>query len=323
MYKMQIQVKHKKGDEMKEKTRFGFNLSKRLCVVCGICLCLTLAVSGVYAGKGSMASPLFVEARYLMDHLEQVVVVDARSEKAYKKGHIPGAVSAPWQPFTHMDGKPGAPGWGVLLSKTELADAIGALGIDGSRQLVVYADPPGWGEDGRFVWMVMMAGIENVRILDGGLASWEKAGGQTTRETASPASLEMGINQWDDSLDATTDWILANQDQVKIVDSRSLSEFNGATKYGEARGGHLPGAVLISFDDMFEKNGILKSPEELRKLFETAGLQPGDPIVTYCTAGIRSAHMALVLRMAGFANARNYDASFYEWAGMKDLPLEK
>jgi 3-mercaptopyruvate sulfurtransferase SseA len=145
-----------------------------------------------------------------MDHLDQVVVVDAQSEKAYKKGHIPGGVSSPWQPFTHTDGKPGNPGWGALLPKKELAAKIGALGIDGRRPLVVYADPPGWGEDGRFVWMAVMA-----------------------------------------------------------------------------------------------------------------GLQPEYPIVTYCTAGIRSAHMALVLRMAGFANARNYDASFYEWAGMEDLPLEK
>ncbi|MCF8090423.1 MAG: hypothetical protein K9K63_17815 [Desulfotignum sp.] len=310
---------------MKKQAQFGFNLSlsKWLYVVCCICLWLVLAVSAAHAGKDRLASPLFVDARYLMDQHDKVVVVDARSEKAYKKGHIPGAVSAPWQPFTNMAGKPGDPGWGTLLPETELAAKIGALGIDGSKPLVVYADPPGWGEDGRFVWMAMMAGIENVRILDGGLAAWKKAGGSTTREAASPFSLEMVITQWDNSLNATTDWILANQDHVKIVDSRSQSEFNGATKYGEARGGHLPEAVLISFDTMFEKNGKLKSPAKLTRLFQSAGLKPDDPIVTYCTAGIRSAHMALILRMAGFAKARNYDASFYEWAGMKDLPLEK
>ena len=308
---------------MKKQAQFGFNLSKWICVVCGICLCLALTVSAAHAGKDRLASPLFVDARYLMDHHDQVVVVDARSEKEYKKGHIPGAVSAPWQPFTHMDGKPGDPGWGALLPEKELAAKIGALGIDGAKPVVVYADPPGWGEDGRFVWMAVMAGIDNVRILDGGLAAWKKAGGQTTREAASPPSLEMVIDQWDESLDATTDWILSNRDQIKIVDSRSPSEFNGATKYGEARGGHLPGAILISFDDMFEKNGMLKSTEELTRLFQTAGLQPEAPIVTYCTAGIRSAHMALVLRMTGFAKARNYDTSFYEWAGMKDLPMEK
>jgi len=33
--------------------------------------------------------------------------------------------------------------------------------------------------------------------------------------------------------------------------------------------------------------------------------------------------MALILKMAGYENAKNYDGSFYEWAGNKDLPIEQ
>lgn len=50
-----------------------------------------------------------------------------------------------------MTGKPGDKGWGTLLPKDDLAKKIGALGIDGSKPVVVYADPKGWGEDGRVV----------------------------------------------------------------------------------------------------------------------------------------------------------------------------
>jgi 3-mercaptopyruvate sulfurtransferase SseA len=32
--------------------------------------------------------------------------------------------------------------------------------------------------------------------------------------------------------------------------------------------------------------------------------------------------MALLMRMVGFEKARNYDGSFYEWAGDPSLPLE-
>lgn len=74
---------------------------------------------------------------------------------------------------------------------------------------------------------------------------------------------------------------------------------------------------------MFNKDHTVKSTAELAKIFQAAGLTPEDEIVTYCTAGIRSAHMALVMRMAGFGKASNYDASFYEWAAMKALPLER
>jgi len=45
-------------------------------------------------------------------------------------------------------------------------------------------------------------------------------------------------------------------------------------------------------------------------------------IVTYCTSGIRSAHNALVLRMAGYENAKNYDASINEWGAFDELPME-
>ena len=45
-------------------------------------------------------------------------------------------------------------------------------------------------------------------------------------------------------------------------------------------------------------------------------------VITYCTIGIRSGFTALMLRMAGY-DARNYEASYSEWAGDASLPIEK
>jgi thiosulfate/3-mercaptopyruvate sulfurtransferase len=266
---------------------------------------------------------LFVDAAWLKANLPKVVVVDARPEKAFQGGHIPGAVSAPWQKFADMRGKPGDPGWGVLLPKDQLSAKIGALGIDGRKPVIVYAEPPGWGEDGRFAWMARVAGIPDVKILDGGFEAWKKSGGETSTDKAAASNQSYALSTLDDGLTATTDWIKTRIGRIKIVDSRTKKEFDGATDYKEARGGHLPGATLIAFEDMFKKDYTVKNIPELKQMFQAAGLKPEDEIVTYCTAGIRSAHMALMLRMAGFEKARNYDASFYEWAGMEQLPLEK
>ena len=79
---------------------------------------------------------------------------------------------------------------------------------------------------------------------------------------------------------------------------------------------------MIAHKTMFNKDNTIKSADELKEMFTSAGLSPEDEIVTYCTAGIRSAHMALVMQMVGFHKARNYDATFYEWAAIKELPLE-
>lgn len=85
----------------------------------------------------------------------------------------------------------------------------------------------------------------------------------------------------------------------------------------------MPGAINIPYKEVFGDDGRVKSTLELKQLFTKAGLKPEDEIVAYCTKGIRSAHMTLLLRMAGFEQAQNYDASFYEWAGNEKLPLVK
>ncbi|MGI6648831.1 MAG: sulfurtransferase [Bacillota bacterium] len=276
------------------------------------------------AQMDQLKSTLFVDANWLKANLSDVVVIDARPEKDYNSGHIPGAVSAVWQSFTSMEGKkPGDPGWGVLLPKEQLAAKIGQLGVSGDKPVIVYAQPPGWGEDGRILWMLKMAGIKDVKILDGGLAAWKAINDEISKDKVQPAPVKFEIASLDESMNATTDWIISNQKNIKIVDSRSSKEYGGATDYGEVRGGHLPGAISLPFENMFNQDGTLKSSDEIKQLFTAAGLNLDDEIVTYCTAGIRSAHMSQVMRMVGFTKARNYDASYHEWAGNQSLTVER
>ncbi|MGE5391028.1 MAG: sulfurtransferase [Deltaproteobacteria bacterium] len=266
---------------------------------------------------------LMADVQWLKENLGKVDVIDARAEKDYNNGHVPGAVNAPWQSLCNMQGKPGEAGWGVMLPKDELAAKIGALGISGEKPVIVYAQPPGWGEEGCVLWILKMAGIKDAKMLDGGYAAWQVAGNEISKDTVKPTAVVFKIAGVDESLTASTDFINENQGKIKIVDSRSEKEYNGAVDYGEARGGHLPGAINIPFESMFNQDSTLKDSHQLKKLFMEAGLKPGDEIVTYCTAGIRSGYMALVMRAVGFENARNYDASFYEWAGNKSLKVDK
>jgi thiosulfate/3-mercaptopyruvate sulfurtransferase len=268
-------------------------------------------------------SAYFVNVSWLKDNLGSVILVDARTADEYKKGHLPGAVNAPWQEFANVTGKPGQPDWGTLLPKDKLAEKMGSFGIDGKKAVIVYADPKGWGEDGRIVWMLRMAGVADSKMLDGGWKAWKDANYETSADTQTTTPVNFSINNLDESLNASTEWIAENISKIKVVDSRSEKEYGGATDYGEARGGHLPGAINIPFENVFNSDGTVKSTDELKALFEKAGLKPGDEIVTYCTKGIRSSHMSLLLRMAGFDKTRNYDASFYSWAGNSSLKVDK
>lgn len=253
-----------------------------------------------------------------------LVIIDARGAKDYVAGHIPGAVNAPWQTFSDMKGKPGDANWGTVLPAERLGAAIGKLGIKPGTEVLVYAAPPGgWGEDGRVAWTLIMAGVEPVSIIEGGIEAWKAAGGAVSTEVPVVEPANFKITSTDLSMSASKDDVRKLLSSAVIIDSRTPQEYEGAQKFGERRGGHLPGAISIPWTNVFDKDGKLSSPGALKKMLDAAGIQANDEIISYCTKGIRSAHMTLVLRDLGYANARNYDASFHEWAGDASVPLEK
>ncbi len=289
------------------------------------CIRILLAILLVIGLAPSMASAssrgwLNVEE---LKALPDAVILDARRAQDYAAGHLPGAVHVTWQSLADMNGKPGDTGWGTLLPPEQLAAAIGALGVSNDSHVVIYsASPAGWGEDGRIAWTLRSAGLEKVSILDGGIEAWRRAGGEISTEAIAPQPAQFTLAAPDVSLSVDKEGVKASLATARIIDSRSPEEFAGAQKYGEARGGHLPGAINIPWTRVFNENGTLLDPATLAAQMRQAGISPEDEIIAYCTAGIRSAHLVLALREAGFAKARNYDASFHEWAGDSALPLE-
>ena len=281
--------------------------------------------------KGKIAttyvdSSYITDAKWLSKNLKNkdVLLLDARSAKDYAKGHIPGAINVAWQGFSNMVGKPGDKGWGVVLSDDKLSEKLSAIGVDKNKKIVIYCDNKnGWGEDGRFVWMLKMAGIENAKMLNGGIDFWKSGKYEISKEATSPVASSFKIKNSNKSMTINTAELKAKLGTVKILDSRSKDEYEGAVNFGEARGGHIPGAINLTFNSLFNEDETFKSADEMEKIFKAAGLKKQDEIVTYCTAGIRSAHLALTLKMMGYNNVKNYDESFYTWAKDTSLKVEK
>jgi len=275
---------------------------------------------------GYVDESYIADAKWLSENLssKDMLILDARSDKEYAKGHIPGAINVAWQGFANMEGKPGDKGWGVVLSDDKLSEKLSAIGVDKTKTIVIYCDSKsGWGEDGRFVWMLKMAGIENAKMLNGGFNFWESSKYEVSKEVTSPVVSNFKIENPNKDLTINTEELNSKLGKVKILDSREKDEYAGAVKFGEARGGHIPGAINLTFNTLFNENETFKSADELEAIFKTAGLNKEDEIVTYCTAGIRSAHLSLALRMMGYNNVKNYDESFYTWAKDESLKIEK
>lgn len=266
-----------------------------------------------------------VDAKWLSDNLnkEDVVVLDARND-GYNGGHIPGATNVTWQQFSNMEGTSADEGWGVVLEPEKLSEKLSVVGVDKDKTVVVYCDTNNsWGDDGRIVWMLRMAGVENAKMLDGGIKHWTEEKYETTKEASEIKATDFKIDKFDESITISTEELKNKLDKVVVLDSREKDEYDGAVKYGEVRGGHIPGAINLPFNEMIEKDGTFKDPKDIEKILDEKGINKEDEIVTYCTAGIRSAHLALTLKMMGYENVKNYDASFYAWAADESLELEK
>jgi thiosulfate/3-mercaptopyruvate sulfurtransferase len=245
------------------------------------------------------------------------LIIDLRPAETFAAGHIPGAV--------HLDL------WGVSLVDTDpgplkafmwIVDHLFNLrGVEASTPVVVYEDNSGM-RAARAFWFLEYFGHQHVQVLDGGIAAWTAAQLPVTTEAAAPPkSTWTGmprpetIATWRDVRDR-----LGRSDTV-IIDTRSDGEYRG-TNVRAKRGGAIPGAVHIEWTRNLGPDGAFKPADDLRKMYETAGVTSDKEIITYCQGGYRAAHAYLALRLLGYPRVRNYTGSWKEWGDREDLPIE-
>lgn len=244
------------------------------------------------------------------------VVLDTRGRLAFATGHLPGAVRVDWSEFSQS----GAAG-GRLLPRRPLQRAIRKVGVRVGQPVIVVGDPPDdWGEDGRIVWMLRTVGHTKTAFVSGGIDALKRAGAELTMAHSTVAAGDFVLNG------AT---FTATSRDVRdgtglLIDTREAREFKGATPYGESRPGHVPGAKHLHYKALMNRDGTVKSAEQVRATLQKLGAGASTKIITYCTGGVRSAWVVAVLRSAGFSKVKNYAGSMWEWsaADPKSHPLE-
>jgi thiosulfate/3-mercaptopyruvate sulfurtransferase len=256
---------------------------------------------------------------------KQRVIVDTRSKIKFLMGHIPGAINlSNWKEFTTKTNNIR----GMLINdESFISNTFGNLGLDPEQQVIIYGDPRDpWRTDGRFFWMFERYGFSHVSILDGGIKAWENIGGKLEAGFQKERKLiEITPKKFNLNSDVIADKYLIkkvlNNKNFILIDNRTLEEYRGSTPYGSRRGGHIPNAIHIHWPDFFERDGKLKTSNELSNLLEKEGVLYGKEVVVYCTGGVRSAMAYFVFRYLGF-KVRNYDGSWWDWSEDSDLPIE-
>ncbi len=262
------------------------------------------------------------EAKKLMGD-DNVIFLDCRGEKYSNKETIKGAAATSWQALGTCEdkyGKQGDENWGKVPQPAELSKKLSNLGLDPNKKIVLLGETlSGWGEDARVLWELRVAGYTNLKMVDGGYEALVNAGAETQKGPSKLDKVDVKIDKLDMTHDMETEELQKNYKDYKIVDVRTDEEYEGAKKYNEAKGGHLPGAIHIRYTDFFREDGTLRSQADVEKMLKDAGISKDDKIVTYCTGGIRSAYVQIVFEMAGCKNTWNYDQSFWRWAVVGDV----
>jgi len=277
------------------------------------------------------ARAAIVDTDFVVQALARGAIVwDVRSEEAYNKGHVPGAVNMDDPQNVLRDGKND-----YLLPIPELETSLGALGIDPSQEIVVYGTkgmPSAYFAEQTLRYL----GADKVNVYHGGFDDWKAAdkpvGAQRTQRP--PVAFEARLKK--DRMVSTQD-VLARLDRpdVQLVDARTTKEFSG-DDIRALRGGHIPGAINIPYEynwvdpdtprklqrrQVQNKDGMaLKSREQLQALY--AALDPDKEIIVYCQSGSRSSVTATVLEELGFKNVKLYDGSWLAYGNTFALPAQ-
>lgn len=272
----------------------------------------------------------FVVSRdWLLENLKTpgVRIVDAswylpatgRNGKAeFEEAHIPGAIFFDQDEIAdHSTGLPHS-----LPSPQLFAHHMGAVGITPHDTIVVY-DGLGYFSAPRVWWMFRIMGAKNVFVLDGGFDGWKKAGLPVTAEKTKVAG-SLFKPQFDANSVVTFDEMLevVGKKLSQIADARGKGRFTAKEAEPRAgmRSGHMPGARNVPVTEIAEK-GELKPLDELRRLFEKAGIDLSKPVITSCGSGVTAAALFFALASLGHEQLRLYDGSWSEWGGRDDTPV--
>lgn len=257
---------------------------------------------------------------------------DLAEDANYVTGHVPGA---------------------ILVGDTDVEDAVGSQeepynllkpevveenllnrGITKDTKVVLYGDDISG--VGRVAYGMIWAGVEDVKILNGGIAAWNAAGYETeTEENVPEKAEEFGTTvpahpeYWTSMEDAKAK--LESDDNFKLVSIRSEVEFLGETsgysymdKAGEPKGAVWGKGAQTAFDvaDFTNEDGTVKDLEGLKEVWADCDFTLDNHLAFYCGTGWRATVPFLVLYENGYDNISVYDGGWYEWIFYPENPVQ-
>ncbi len=252
--------------------------------------------------------------------IAEVTWGEADASEDYLKNHIPGAI------HINTDTIEEGPLWN-FKNDDEIVKSMLDYGID--KDTTVYLYGPDSGAP-RVALAYLIEGVENVKLIDGGLKAWMDKGYETEEgenkavakddfKGEYPAHPDLLV-----SLDEAKKDIENENSDVQYVSTRTYEEYIGETSgYSYIpKAGELPGAIY-GHDESDYKNpdGTYISYDDMVKMLENEGVDTNKDIVFYCGTGWRAALPLLKFYEQGI-ETKLFDGGWNEWQMHDELPVQ-
>ncbi len=258
----------------------------------------------------------------------------------YARGHIPGAVALSTLALESPDT------WN-RRSHEELGEALAAHGIDHETTVVVYGrfsfpdnDDPHPGRAAghlgamRCAAILMYAGVQDVRVLNGGMTRWEDAGLPVSTEPAEPTPVaDFGApipGHPEYFVDLPEARRLLASDDGELASVRSWDEFVGRVSgyhYIEKKG-RIPGAVFANcgsdayhMENYRNLDYTTRDFREIEAAWSRVGITRDKHVAFYCGTGWRGSEAFFNAYLMGWPRVAVYDGGWMEWSGDPDNPI--
>lgn len=264
-----------------------------------------------------------------------------RNRADYEEGHIPGAVSLDTLALE-------SPETWNRRSPDEVRRALEDLGIRHDSTVVIYGrfsapdnDDPFPGSSAgqlaafRCAFIMLWAGVEDVRVLNGGLQSWLDEGFDITTAEVEPTPADDFGAEIPGAPELAVDVpeakeILAAPDR-NLVSVRSWPEYIGERSgynYIEPKG-RIPGSVFgncgtdaYHMENYRNLDHTTREFGEVEAIWREIGVTPDKHNAFYCGTGWRGSEAFFNAWLLGWPRVSVFDGGWFEWSADGSNPVE-
>ncbi len=279
-------------------------------------------------------APEYDNTKYVICHAHY------RNKVDYEKGHIPGAVDVDTNTLESTET------WN-RRSPEELKTVLENLGITHDTTVILYGrfsfpdskNPYPGSSSGhlgafRCAFIMLYAGVEDVRILNGGLQSWIDEGFDLTTETTvkNPVD-EFGVKipaKPDIAVDLEEAEAILKNKNKNLVCMRSWREYIGEVSgynYIEKKG-RIPGSVFANcgsdpyhLENYRNLDHTTREYHEIEENWAEAGITPDKFNAFYCGTGWRGSEAFFNAWFMGWPSIALFDGGWFEWSN-NNYPFE-